>query len=178
MPLPTHRAAGQSSSAQSSALNAQNGGAKLNTERWALSTNPIDAFISRKLLEKHATSAPLCDDAAFLRRATLDITGVIPTEREAAAFLADTSRDKRAKAIDRLLASASWAVTRFAVTRCPIASAGACGPRVIDRLIRGKTSPKSARARENALVDDRAVVHEINGNMNAGSLLSKSFDTA
>ena len=71
--------------------------------------NPVDAFIATKLIAKGVTPAPLCEDAAFLRRATLDITGLIPTEKEAAAFLADNSRDKRARAIDRLLASPGWA---------------------------------------------------------------------
>jgi hypothetical protein len=71
--------------------------------------NDVDRFIAAKLAKAGAKPAPLCDDASFLRRATLDITGVIPTEQEAAAFLADNSRDKRAKAIDRLLASPGWA---------------------------------------------------------------------
>lgn len=53
--------------------------------------------------EKHA--APLACDAEFLRRVTLDLTGTIPTAAEARAFLADASPDKRAKLIDRLLAS-------------------------------------------------------------------------
>ena len=92
-----------------SAQSARAAGASLSTEHWALSTHPIDAFIAKKLLEKNVQPAPLCDDASFLRRATLDLTGVIPTEQEAAAFLADSSRDKRAKAIDRLLASPGWA---------------------------------------------------------------------
>ena len=96
-------------SAQSSVLSPQTGAQKLSTGHWALSTHPVDAFIAKKLLAIGVTPAPLCDDASFLRRATLDITGVIPTEQEAAAFLADNSPDKRAKAIDRLLASPSWA---------------------------------------------------------------------
>ncbi len=97
-------------SAQLSVLSAQSeAGKKLSTGHWALSTNPVDIFIAQKLLAKSATPAPLCDDAAFLRRTTLDITGLIPTEKEAAAFLSNTSPDKRAKAIDRLLASPNWA---------------------------------------------------------------------
>ena len=71
--------------------------------------NDVDRFIAAKLSKSDAKPAPLCDDASFLRRATLDITGVIPTEQEAATFLADSSRDKRAKAIARLLASPGWA---------------------------------------------------------------------
>jgi hypothetical protein len=71
--------------------------------------NDVDRFIAAKFAKTGVKPAPLCDDASFLRRATLDLTGVIPTEQEAAAFLADNSRDKRAKAIDRLLASPGWA---------------------------------------------------------------------
>jgi hypothetical protein len=46
---------------------------------------------------------PLSDDLVFLRRVTLDTVGVPPTPAEIAAFAADPSADKRAKAIDRLL---------------------------------------------------------------------------
>ena len=46
---------------------------------------------------------PLAEDLAFLRRVTLDTVGVPPSPTEMAAFAADASGDKRAKAIDRLL---------------------------------------------------------------------------
>ncbi len=55
-----------------------------------------------------ASSAPL-DDAAFLRRLSLDTVGVPPGEEELRAFLADRSADKRLRAIDRLLADERWA---------------------------------------------------------------------
>ena len=84
-------------------------GDRLKPELQAAIFNDVDRFIAAKLASSGGTPAPLCDDASFLRRATLDITGVIPTEQEAAAFLADASRDKRAHAIDRLLASPGWA---------------------------------------------------------------------
>ncbi len=70
---------------------------------------PIDAFIAEKLAKAGVQPAPLADDAAFLRRATLDTIGLVPTPAEVAAFLADTSADKRARAIDRLLADKRWA---------------------------------------------------------------------
>jgi hypothetical protein len=40
---------------------------------------------------------------------TLDTIGLLPTPEELAAFAADQSPDKRAKAIDRLLADSRWA---------------------------------------------------------------------
>ncbi len=46
---------------------------------------------------------PIVDDAAFLRRVSLDTIGVPPTENEVRTFLADTAPDKRAKTIERLL---------------------------------------------------------------------------
>lgn len=45
-----------------------------------------------------------CTDAEFLRRASLDAIGILPTAEEARAFLADTDPAKREKLIDRLLA--------------------------------------------------------------------------
>ncbi len=49
------------------------------------------------------------DDLAFLRRVSLDTIGVPPTVEEIEAFTKSTDKDKRAKAIDRLLADSRWA---------------------------------------------------------------------
>ncbi len=54
---------------------------------------------------RSAPKPPLTDDASFLRRASLDLTGRIPSSDAARAFLADPDPDKRALLIDRLLAS-------------------------------------------------------------------------
>lgn len=55
------------------------------------------------------TVTALTDDLSFLRRATLDTVGVVPTLSEIEAFTKDTSKDKRAKLIDRLLKDPRWA---------------------------------------------------------------------
>jgi len=52
-------------------------------------------------------------DEVFLRRVFLDVIGRIPTLEEARAFLADSSADKRARLIDRLLASDGYALHWF-----------------------------------------------------------------
>ena len=69
----------------------------------------IDAFIDAKLTAAKVAPAPLADDTAFLRRVTLDVIGLLPTADEVTAFLADPRPDKRARAIDRLLADVRWA---------------------------------------------------------------------
>ncbi|HYR58256.1 MAG TPA: DUF1553 domain-containing protein, partial [Chthoniobacteraceae bacterium] len=71
--------------------------------------NSIDAFIAAKLEKANAEPAALTDDASFLRRVTLDTIGLVPTPEELTAFLADASKDKRSRAIDRLLADSRWA---------------------------------------------------------------------
>lgn len=65
----------------------------------------IDREIDAKLTAQKAPAGALSTDAEFLRRAYLDLTGVIPTVSQARAFLDDPSEGKRAKLIDELLAS-------------------------------------------------------------------------
>ena len=52
--------------------------------------------------------APLTDDAEFLRRIYLDLTGRIPTFEEANEFLQSSEADKRAKLVDQLLAGPEY----------------------------------------------------------------------
>lgn len=64
--------------------------------------------------------APAADDAEFLRRAYLDLTGRIPHPADARAFLADPDPDKRAKLIDDLLDSPRSAAHFAAVWRAAL----------------------------------------------------------
>jgi hypothetical protein len=66
--------------------------------------NFVDDHVLAKLKRLKLPPAPLADDATFLRRIHLDVTGELPTPEEARAFLADSKADKRAKKIDELLA--------------------------------------------------------------------------
>jgi hypothetical protein len=64
----------------------------------------IDSEVNRKLTEAKIAPSDRCSDEEFLRRAYLDITGVIPSAARAKEFLDDKSADKRAKLLDELLA--------------------------------------------------------------------------
>jgi hypothetical protein len=68
-----------------------------------ISGNYIDQLVGEKLKKLRLLPSGRCTDEEFLRRATIDITGLLPTEDEYAGFLADESSDKRAKLVDRLL---------------------------------------------------------------------------
>jgi hypothetical protein len=68
----------------------------------------VDEDISRKLSDIKIQPAPISDDDEFLRRAFLDITGRIPTAKQAAAFLDSKAPDKRSKLIEQLLDSPQY----------------------------------------------------------------------
>src|SRR5262249_9433140 len=62
----------------------------------------------KALAAAQVPASPLADDAEFLRRVSLDITGRIPTLERTKAFLDSTDPDKRRKLIDELLASPAY----------------------------------------------------------------------
>ena len=70
--------------------------------------NYIDKLAAEKWKKLGLLPSPVCDDATFLRRVTIDLCGRVPTSEEARLLLADTSGDKRTKAIDRLLDSPDY----------------------------------------------------------------------
>ncbi len=71
--------------------------------RW--SENPIDAFLMKKLQEKGLQPAPQADKGTLMRRAYLDLVGLLPAPREVTAFVNDDSANAFEKLIDRLLDS-------------------------------------------------------------------------
>ncbi len=67
----------------------------------------IDEFVAAKWLRMKITPSELCTDAEFLRRVSLDLTGLPPSAEEVRAFLADVApvRQKRDAVVDRLIGS-------------------------------------------------------------------------
>ncbi|MFY8057126.1 MAG: DUF1549 domain-containing protein, partial [Planctomycetaceae bacterium] len=69
----------------------------------------VDSLVFGKLKQLGIPPAPLCDDATFIRRVSIDITGRLPSPVETSQFVADTDAGKRDRLIDRLLASPGYA---------------------------------------------------------------------
>lgn len=67
------------------------------------SVNFVDELVFGKLQKLRVNPSVICDDATFIRRVTLDLTGLLPTADDARRFVADTSPDKRRGLIDQLL---------------------------------------------------------------------------
>jgi hypothetical protein len=69
----------------------------------------VDNLAFNRLKVLGIPPSPLCDDATFIRRATLDITGRLPTEEEVSVFLQDANPAKRDTLVDRLVDSPGYA---------------------------------------------------------------------
>lgn len=66
---------------------------------------PIDAFVLAKLEANNLKPSEDADRATYIRRATLDTWGIVPTPEEVKAFVNDKSPKAYEKLVDRLLAS-------------------------------------------------------------------------
>ncbi len=65
--------------------------------------NFVDHHVFEKLNQLQILPSDLCTDEEFIRRAYLDVIGILPTPAESIAFLTDTDSNKRAKVVDELL---------------------------------------------------------------------------
>ena len=70
----------------------------------------IDELVAAKWQRLKILPSEVCNDADFIRRASLDLTGLPPSEEELQAFLSDTrdSRAKREELVDRLVGSKGY----------------------------------------------------------------------
>ncbi|HYG78699.1 MAG TPA: PSD1 and planctomycete cytochrome C domain-containing protein [Planctomycetota bacterium] len=76
---------------------------KVSDEKWA--RNPIDKYILAGLDRIKLKPSAEADRATLIRRLSLDIIGLPPTQEEVLSFLNDKSPDAYDKVVDRLLAS-------------------------------------------------------------------------
>lgn len=69
----------------------------------------VDRFVLGRLKQLGIPPSPVCDDATFIRRVTIDMTGRLPTLGETQAFLADANSNKRDQLVDRLVDGPGYA---------------------------------------------------------------------
>ncbi len=85
------------------------GSAPLRAVSRATDEASVDTLVERKQRQLGLAPSPVCDDATFIRRASLDLIGTPPKPEEIDSFLADRSTDKRGRLIDALLARPEYA---------------------------------------------------------------------
>ncbi|MEM8668568.1 MAG: DUF1549 domain-containing protein [Planctomycetota bacterium] len=69
----------------------------------ASDANPVDQLLQQYFAANQLTPPDPIDDAMFLRRASLDLVGLLPTPDQLKEFLADSRPDKRERLVDSLL---------------------------------------------------------------------------
>jgi hypothetical protein len=65
--------------------------------------NPVDRIVDAWQAARGVTRPPRCDDRTFVRRASLDLVGLLPDPDRVERFVADTDPDKRARLVGELL---------------------------------------------------------------------------
>jgi Protein of unknown function (DUF1553)/Protein of unknown function (DUF1549) len=65
--------------------------------------NFVDGLVDAKLRSLRITPSQICNDETFLRRAYIDIIGLLPVADDITKFVADKDPEKRAKKVDELL---------------------------------------------------------------------------
>ena len=71
--------------------------------------DPVDQFVLAALEQRGLRPAPDTDPHTWLRRVTLDLTGLPPTPEDIRQFIADPSTTAREHVVDRLLNSRAYA---------------------------------------------------------------------
>ena len=115
----------------------------------------IDAAALKQWKALGIAPSPLCRDEEFIRRASLDITGTLPSAQAVKAFIAQADPGKRAKLIDELLNrpeyAAFFAIKWADILRNKREGAPTC------RLRRSISTTGSARASANNVPYDQFV---------------------
>jgi hypothetical protein len=71
-------------------------------------TNPIDAFLNARMKSESVPAAKRADARSLVRRATMDLTGLLPAFEEVERFAAESNTDAWPALIDRLLDSPQY----------------------------------------------------------------------
>ncbi len=118
--------------------------------RW--SKDPIDKFVFAKYEEQGLKPAGPATKHDLIRRATVDLTGLEPTQEEIDAFEKDNSPDAFAKVVDRLLASPHYG-ERWGRVWLDVARYGEDDYRSLEPGTRGVRSYSNAYAYRDWVID-------------------------
>ncbi|QGQ24182.1 DUF1549 domain-containing protein [Gimesia benthica] len=77
--------------------------------RVSFSSQDLDKALALELGDTISQAAPLIDDETFIRRASLDLTGTLPSAEKIKTFVADQNSNKRSDYIDELLETEAYA---------------------------------------------------------------------
>lgn len=80
----------------------------LNLSEVGFAKNEIDHFVIQKFKKEGLSPSPEADRATLIRRVSLDLAGLPPTEAEVRDFVNDKSPDAYEKVVDRLLKSPTY----------------------------------------------------------------------
>jgi hypothetical protein len=78
-------------------------------EDLPIADNPVDQWVFEDLRRLGIPPSPLCDDATFLRRVTLDLAGRLPSATERERYWATAESDRRQQLIEALLETQDFA---------------------------------------------------------------------
>ncbi|MEM6690158.1 MAG: PSD1 and planctomycete cytochrome C domain-containing protein [Planctomycetota bacterium] len=73
------------------------------------SGNPIDAFVLQRLAAEGLKPSPRAEPSVLLRRVSLTLTGLLPSERIQQEFLRDPNEESFGRAVDQLIALHAFA---------------------------------------------------------------------
>lgn len=116
--------------------------------------NFVDTHVNAKLRQMSILPSEVCSGEIFVRRVSLDLTGLLPPVETTRAFLADGSKTKRTELIDRLLASEEharfWAQKQADLMRVnakllPDGRADLLGSWIVDTFRKNKPYDRFAR---------------------------------
>jgi hypothetical protein len=136
----------------------------------------LDAELERHWAALDVEPSPLASDAEFLRRASLDLIGRVPTRIEIEEFLADDGADKRARKVDALLDSEEFATHWAGIWSDALLSADARVRRIAGESLEGYFVEALAENRSWAVVVDELLASEgqLNDTAQLGFLVGRA----
>jgi hypothetical protein len=138
----------------------------------------IDRFVLARLERERVEPSPEADRTTWLRRVTLDLTGIPPAPAEVDAFLADRSPGAYERVVDRLLASPRYG-ERMAAPWLDVARYGDSYGYQSDQLC--PTWPYRdwvVRAFNDNLPYDRFITEQLAGDLLPGATREQRLSTA